>query len=507
MTIPQGRNVCARDLENIEGIVRKHLLTAGREQLSVAKAYRKLVDKYYSIELAQERIPLPAHERPTLDQFRYHARKLTGSSSAYASRAGALIFRQHHRPALGSPGLHLPGPGIYQIDATELDARIASALDLRTDVGRPWLYVVRDWWSRCIVGIHVSLSPPSHATAAMALRLAFTDLTEIVGQLRCPQFLNSLPAGGICSLVLGDRGEMFGKVPTSWVIELGIGVANLPPRAPDWKGIVEHAFALITDWGVAMIEGSQTKSQRARRLPKTPPLLSLRHLWMVLLATVRALNARVVPMDELDALAIAAPERPFTYRSLFEWGQVQWGSPLRTWDTKMLRILMFPRTQVQPATRGINLNTLYYLWAEGLDAGRFLRRTGRVAPMLEVAWNPLNVGEAYLISTDGSAPMPLTLVDKYLKFAGLSLSELRRLRIILGAEWRVATERALVTALAGDSDIRTIVRKAREERLALGTATALDLLTLVAATPEHEALVSEVSSVYDDAMRKYFDAA
>lgn len=493
MTHLTGYNLIVADKEKMDKVIRVHVLTSGRRQLSIPEAFDALIRKYYSQSTSEGPVALPPNQRPSFDQFRFRVRKLSGSSEAVEQRSGSLVYRQRHRPALQSPGLDLPGPGsVYQIDATQLDISLVSGFDSRTPIGRPWAYMVRDWWSRCIVAILVSLAAPSQANAAIALQIAAGGQLELFKKLGFPELARVWPRGGLCSLILADRGELLGNQPDSWCTRLAVGIANLPPRAPDWKGVVEQGFASANREALVGLPGAQLVGDRERRLSPTEPSLTPRDLWHILLLGVQKLNARVVPSDQLDSLAAVAAERPFTYYELFEWGQARWGSPLRAWDDELLRLRFFPVSEVlDGGTRGISLNGLRYYSDEGLRAGLFLRGTGRGRDRILASWNPLEVAEAYALDPRGQPPVPLRLVRKHQKYEGLSVAECTRVRAVLRSEELTDTEESLNVSLQADAAIQRIVRRSRENKRAADDAIPqLSLLeprrdTAVTASPEN----------------------
>lgn len=97
-------------------------------------------------------------------QARISARSLR---SLVQARAGAAVARQRFAPV--QPGLRPPHPlAIVQIDHTKVDIELVDDL-AGAVVGRPWLTLVLDVLSRCVLGFSVSFDPPSAAGVALAI--------------------------------------------------------------------------------------------------------------------------------------------------------------------------------------------------------------------------------------------------------------------------------------------------------------------------------------------------
>ncbi|MBW7935204.1 MAG: hypothetical protein H3C62_16670, partial [Gemmatimonadaceae bacterium] len=88
---------------------------------------------------------------------------------------------------------------------------------------------------------------------------------------------------GLPPMLVTDRGELIGTVPTGWVDRLCLTLITLPVRRPDWKGLIEIAMRLIQERGLAVAPGALTQAQRDRGLKASEPALTLTDLWRVLL--------------------------------------------------------------------------------------------------------------------------------------------------------------------------------------------------------------------------------
>jgi len=84
-----------------------------------------------------------------------------------AAREGPDAARDRFSPAVG--GIRTATPlQVVQIDHTLVDIQLADER-LRAVLGRPWLTLVLDVHTRSVLGLHVSLDPPSTVSVALAV--------------------------------------------------------------------------------------------------------------------------------------------------------------------------------------------------------------------------------------------------------------------------------------------------------------------------------------------------
>lgn len=471
-------NLTPLDIENIGVIAAKHLMTSGKNRLSEREAYRELLKSFYA-ELDPQNDELrPRGGAPSFDVFKKHVERLLRVPAAVERREGSLFYPQQIRPALHRPGQDSPGPGIYyQIDSTELHLTVVSTWDYQQPIGRPVLYVVRDWWSGLIAGVFVSLSKPSHKIAAQALLCAFMPKKEL-----CARFGITLrhaavwDVSGMCAVIIADRSEMIKKVPGQWVDRLGITIANLPPRRPDWKGPVEIAMSQVQSRGIRRLPSALTPEERKRGVKATDPCLTLRDIWRVVLRTVISLNRRQIPADDLPPVALKSGRAVFTHNTLHQWGGEVFGILPQAVDDEWLRLRLMPHDPCKATSRGIRCNGLLYECTRGIDEGWFLRKRRRHAPQLCVAWNPLNVSEAFIVDERSGRYEPLTLLGAHRAYAGLAVDEAVAYRKILLARGREGEFEDIWQTINAQDDIREIVNeRRREDRKIQNAAAAADL--------------------------------
>ena len=135
-----------------------------------------------------------------------------------------------------------------EIDHTLLDLFV---IDDRTGLplGRPWLTVCIDDYSRCVPGLHIGFEPPSYLTVARCLKTALLPkswLLEKYPSIKCAWL-----AHGVMRELVVDNGTEFHSVSLeNACFSLGIEIHYAPRKVAWFKGKVER-FIGTANRGVA----------------------------------------------------------------------------------------------------------------------------------------------------------------------------------------------------------------------------------------------------------------
>ena len=130
-----------------------------------------------------------------------------------------------------------------EIDHTQLDILVideATSLPL----GRPWLTVCIDRFTRCVLGVHVSFEPPSYLTVSKCLKQAITPKEWLKEQF--PGIQSPWAAHGVMSVLVVDNGmEFHSKSLENACYTLGIELEYCPRRTPWFKPYVERLIGTL----------------------------------------------------------------------------------------------------------------------------------------------------------------------------------------------------------------------------------------------------------------------
>lgn len=153
---------------------------------------------------------------------RRHGRK--AADDKFAARPGSF------------PGADYPG-AYWQIDHTPLDVIVVDDVH-RRHIGRPWLTVAIDVYSRCIAGFYLSLDPPSEVAVGMCLVHAILPKEAWLGVIGVQA---TWPIWGVPSAVHADNGKEFhGSMITRAAQAYRFRVEWRKVKTPNWGGHIER---------------------------------------------------------------------------------------------------------------------------------------------------------------------------------------------------------------------------------------------------------------------------
>ena len=133
---------------------------------------------------------------------------------------------------------------LVQIDHTPADLILVDPTD-REPIGRPWLTVAIDVYSRCIAGLHVTLEAPSATSVGLCLTHAAMDKAPWLA-LRGVEA--SWPVAGKPGTVGVDNAAEFHSAAFErGCAQHGIAIDWRPPGRPQFGGIVERVIGTMME--------------------------------------------------------------------------------------------------------------------------------------------------------------------------------------------------------------------------------------------------------------------
>lgn len=150
---------------------------------------------------------------------------------------------------------HIPPTRILErveIDHTPLDLILIDD-ELSIPLGRPYLTLIIDVFSGCVLGFHLSYRSPSYVSAAKAIVHAIKPKSfeglDIELQNEWPCF------GKFENLVVDNGAEFWSKSLEHACKEAGINIQYNPVRKPWLKPFVERFFGMINEYFLTEIPG------------------------------------------------------------------------------------------------------------------------------------------------------------------------------------------------------------------------------------------------------------
>ena len=131
---------------------------------------------------------------------------------------------------------------VVQVDHTPMDLIVVDPID-REPVGRPWLTVAIDTYSRCIAGFHVTLEAPSATSVGLCLTHVAMDKAP---WLAMREVTVSWPVQGKPRRVGVDNGSEFhSQAFERGCAQHGIAIDWRPPGRPHFGGVVERVIGTL----------------------------------------------------------------------------------------------------------------------------------------------------------------------------------------------------------------------------------------------------------------------
>lgn len=130
-----------------------------------------------------------------------------------------------------------------EIDHTRLDIMVVDD-ETGMPLGRPWLSLCLDDFTRCILGLHVSFSPPSYLSVAKCIQHALlpkASLKELYPSVSQDWFCFGL----MRELVVDNGTEFHSKSLESACLMFGIEIHYSPRKTPWFKGKVERVLGTL----------------------------------------------------------------------------------------------------------------------------------------------------------------------------------------------------------------------------------------------------------------------
>lgn len=177
------------------------------------------------------------------------------------SRLGKHAAERKYRPVLGTVKVSSVLERL-EVDHTPLDLIIIDE-DTALPLGRPWLSVAIDRYSRAIMGFYVSFNEPSSFSILQCLKRAILPKDEWLSNYSDIQA--KWPCYGIPELIATDNGMDLHSIAFRDIcLELGIQLLYCPAKKPEYKGSVERFFRTISQGLIHRLPGTVFSNVKQR---------------------------------------------------------------------------------------------------------------------------------------------------------------------------------------------------------------------------------------------------
>jgi putative transposase len=368
-------------------------------------------------------------KRPHIATVRSRIRARSGQETL-RHRQGSKAARDKYAPIRGSfPGANWP-LAVVQIDHTPVDLILVDDLH-RRPVGRPWITVAIDVFSRMVAGFYVSFDPPGAMAVGLCLAHAILPKDPWLAQ---HDIATSWPVWGVMDTVHADNGREFrGTMLQKACEEYAINLHWRPVRRPHFGGHIERLLGTLNH-EIHNLPGStfSTPQERGQYDSEQRAALTLSEFerWLSMLI-VEVYHQRVhrelgtTPLQKYEEGIFGTHERP---------GR---GLPDRLLDETRLRLDLMPYEERTVQAHGIVIDEIQYyddVLRPWIHAPAPRDTSGKRKRKFIVRRDPRNISRVYFY--DPELKQYFEIPYRNTAHPPMSVWELREVRRQLKAEGR-----------------------------------------------------------------------
>ncbi|MCA1321981.1 transposase family protein [Bacillus tianshenii] len=394
-------------------------------------------------------------ETPTYEQFLYWYKNTYNFKVRLINSIGERQYQLKGRPVIGNSTKKAMGPGdIFEIDATIADIYLVSEIDRSRIIGRPVIYIVKDVFSRLVVGVYVGLEGPSWTAAMMAIENVTVNKKTYCRKFGIDIEVEEWPSSHLPKKIKADRGEFESEKADKLVDSFGIQIINTPPYRADLKGIVERHFRIINDriklhWVPGIVHKDfKVRGGKDYRLDAKLTLKAFEH---IIVLTILEHNNSIIKEYPMELEMMTANITP-TPLNIWTWGIKHRSGLLKHATSDEIRLNLMPSGTASVTGEGIIFNKMRYSSKEALDAGWF-EKARRRSWKETIQYDPRDVNHIYI------GYQKYNLVDKYTAFNGFRLEEVQEQQFVMKAHIDTLGTSQRQIKVDIDSQIKKIIKE------------------------------------------------
>lgn len=471
----------SEDERNLKRVLEKYYFVPGAPPLS--EAWEHFLALHYAAEKylipggkIEFRLPQGEKNYPPLSQFKSWKDTFVRETGINPDRL-RMSKSKYDKDLKGRSGDHVraSGPGeVYQIDATVTDIYLVSQFDKsrKLIVGRPTLYSVVDVFSEAIVGILLTLAPPSWHGMALALFNAFrskVSFCEEVGFKLIDE--HAWPMAVPCIKLFGDNAELNSELSESLHPDLGVTVLFGRPYRGDDKGLVEKSFDHFNKKTISRLPGFVTKESKSRGVkdPKLSAAITLPELYDRLIDYIlHHNNTQECSPQLLNKQMVADGVLP-RRRDIWNWGLKNRPFTGKAVPEEHLYLHLLEKGEASVHREGVYFRKLWYVCDWALASGLQNQRSNRNrAKKFDVRFMRHSTEYIYLCTPEG-----LKLATRkfsFNRFEGCSFDEVESQLSREHNERVVRMPEVLSSELSLNENTQNLVKTAQDTQVKLTTA-------------------------------------
>jgi putative transposase len=430
--------------------------------------YRKILAEYFidndkGINDNHSKLSESIHV-PTFRQFRYWFEHYGNPLEALRKRLGERRYQRTIHVPLSNVTDITFGPGeCFEVDATIADTYLVSSLNPCWIIGRPVIYIVKDVFSRLVVGFSITLEGPSWLGAMLALENAVANKVTFCREHGIEITEDQWPSHHLPKRLRADRGEFEGYNADNLVDGLNIKVQNTAPYRPEWKAIIERDFGLCNERFIHFIPGSVRALERGDNDYRLQACLTLRDMRQLMIYRILEYNhshsLEDYDLDE-DMIRDCVPTYPI---DLWRWGIKNRVGCLRTLPIDQVRKNLLYKAEGSVTRDGIRFTGLRYTCTTAKKDSWFVKARLKGSWKIPIFYDPRCIDIVFFRHSSGDME-ECYLLDREKAFRKRSLYEVEDYAAYKRKERLLSQSSEILAAISFDRKIDEIVNRAAERQ-------------------------------------------
>ncbi|MDR7002819.1 Mu transposase C-terminal domain-containing protein [Neobacillus niacini] len=397
--------------------------------MDILETHQHMCEKWYSPGKVREQgvlVPIVKPEKsPTVKQFRTWYKKTYSKYERHSKRRGKRKAEMEVRALLGNAGELATSVGaVFEIDSTPADI-ILVAEDRKTILGSPTLYMVKDVFSRLIVGFHATWSHASSVEQMVAIENTATNKVEFCRRYGIDIEESDWPCAHLPRMIVGDRGELKAKMSEN-LVNINVDVANAPSYRGDLKPFIEQHFRLTNMKIRALFSRFGAKPpkliERGDKDPARNAVLTIFEFTQFMIMFILTYNKSALPKDYVVTKEMFEDKVELTPLGVWNWGRGK--KLLHEKPRDLLRYNLLPKEGATVTRSGIKWQGMCYASPRGIKDGWFVEESIDGEKQITISYDPRNVSSIFIRLKDGSLEQ-CVLTDKFKEYDGLHLEDVK----------------------------------------------------------------------------------
>ncbi|GFD86822.1 hypothetical protein KUL150_28810 [Alteromonas sp. KUL150] len=418
--------VTPRTREHFDTVIKRHYLA---QRKTFEQTHLKLQALYQTLyrDIADEDIP-------TINQLRQHYQMTYIEVEVLKQRIDKHKYEKDVKAKRSTVNTEVNGPAdIFGTDATRAKIHLVSKKDRSLIVGKPTLILVKDVFSRMVMGWYLGFENPSYYSNVLAFASAISDKTSEYTEAGFETVPDGLLPVAICQKISGDKGELYTHRGETLRKNFGVTFTTSRSYGSDANGIIERALQSVEKSfehdlpGIAQPPKAKKQGGKDSRLVANVTIEELREYVLEEILLHNQLADLSNSYDRDDDMPTGLPLTPI---SLWRWGIKNRMGTVRTVSKKNFLLTMLPRGMATASVKGFCFEGLYF-WSERLEELGFFEKNRTIAPydQLECIFDPSSMNNLVVI-LPGKKPefVQCYLSDRSRYYRDCSLQEVKVLQ-------------------------------------------------------------------------------